>query len=366
MESEDLPWKTLSARSQLKTCAVAICKTPHPPETTLHRFPRDPTLRKAWKKACRRQDKFNVDTAVVCSRHFEAECFERDLRTEMLEKKKSRLLKHGSIPTLWLSPYCGEEGTQDVIAEGQAGTSTRQDRTEKRQRKNIAQHLIATTSSTSENEESPSLSSDRLHSPSPLSPVHEGEGGLLINPASFKTTSVQTETPTQDRQTQCDDQEKATLKRKIRALTIQLQREKQKKPGLKTASKKKIAREILLKSAWSAKQVDAFLEQKERSRWGPEDIVLGLTLRALSRKAYEFLRQKKMLPLPSLTTLQRYARKFDCAPGIQDKILQGTTKYKKAKNLNVCAQLLKNHLCISSQQFFNSSAYPQLHHLSNW
>ena len=41
--------------------------------------------------------------------------------------------------------------------------------------------------------------------------------------------------------------------------------------------------------------------------WGKEDICIALTLRQLRKKAYEYLRKSKMIPLPSVSFLKKQA-----------------------------------------------------------
>ena len=45
-------------------------------------------------------------------------------------------------------------------------------------------------------------------------------------------------------------------------------------------------------------------------------------LRTISRKAYEYLRRNKILPLPAVSTLRLWIKKFRCRPGIQASILK--------------------------------------------
>ena len=68
-------------------------------------FPKQHTLRKLWEIACCRADKLNADTARVCSKHFCADNYERNLKYELLNylpKGGKRLLKDDAIPTLFL------------------------------------------------------------------------------------------------------------------------------------------------------------------------------------------------------------------------------------------------------------------------
>lgn len=86
----------------VNTCAVAIC--PSLKDASYHRFPKNDSLQKFWVNCCRRKDQFNVQTAKVCSRHFNEEDFERDLQNELLGGKPRKILKENSVPSLFLYP----------------------------------------------------------------------------------------------------------------------------------------------------------------------------------------------------------------------------------------------------------------------
>lgn len=56
-----------------------------------HSFPKgknfvSQTILKKWIHCCKRADKFNPDTSVVCSVHFTENDYERDLQNELLGK----------------------------------------------------------------------------------------------------------------------------------------------------------------------------------------------------------------------------------------------------------------------------------------
>ncbi len=343
----DLPWKTLSIQSRRKTCAVAVCKTPHPPETSLHTFPKDPDLCKKWISACKRKDSFNVQSAIICSRHFSDTCFERDMRSELLEKKRGRILKAGSIPTLNLLP----------VSSIQPPTiSCRAQRFHKRIQKEVVKDLVqpaatAAAGGGAENDDDEGAA-DLPEGGGPPADVAEGgpahyeEGGGSADGAEgggsadickkgtvvveTKSTCTQVSPILQDKQVQCDaSEENRRLKMKIKVLQTQLAREKKKrKPAAKVslARHKKIANNFLKKTTLTRQQIKMYLSGTKKTHWQPEDIVLGITLRSLSRKSYEFLRRKKILPLPSLTTLRRYVKCFECKPGIQNNILHGKVR----------------------------------------
>lgn len=85
-----------------RACAVAVCKSTT--GLTVHRFPSDPQLRKAWIVACRRKDPFDPDKMRICESHFLPTDYERDLRNELLNLPLRKLLKPESIPTQNLLP----------------------------------------------------------------------------------------------------------------------------------------------------------------------------------------------------------------------------------------------------------------------
>ncbi len=116
-----------------RVCAVACCKAPFPPDVSFHRVPKKEPARKAWVNACKRKDKFNPDTSLICSQHFLPTDFDRDLQSELLHGKRRRKLKTGAIPTLLLLP-CAQT----------PAISERQQRADKRERKNLLQDVLST------------------------------------------------------------------------------------------------------------------------------------------------------------------------------------------------------------------------------
>jgi len=85
------------------TCDVADCKNVAVSGTPLsfHRFPRDICTRKAWIVKCKRGDKFNPLTARICSEHIKSDDYERDLMNELLNLPLRKILKKGSIPSIF-------------------------------------------------------------------------------------------------------------------------------------------------------------------------------------------------------------------------------------------------------------------------
>jgi hypothetical protein len=87
-----------------------------------------------------------------------------------------------------------------------------------------------------------------------------------------------------------------------------------KKPS--KALRKQIVTEVLA-PFFTDNQISCFLRGtwKRVKEWKQEDIGLALTLKLLSRKTYIFLRSKKILPLPGLSTLRNYFKDFQIPEG---------------------------------------------------
>ena len=77
-----------------------------------------------------------------------------------------------------------------------------------------------------------------------------------------------------------------------------------------------------LSKSFSSAQSRFIINKKTRVHWGIKDISQGLMLRTISRKAYEYLRKNKILPLPAVSTLRLWIKKFRCRPGLQTSILK--------------------------------------------
>ncbi len=278
-EGGDLPWKQLAQSTlQRKVCAVACCRPPFPPNVSFHRIPKVPSQRKAWIAACKRKDKkFNPSTSYVCSQHFKDEDMERDLKSELMNNEKRMKLKPGVVPSQKLLP---STQTQDAMTPRAA-------RAEKKKLQEIVQCSLADNSD-------------------------------LLDPVMDNIDLPGEESCSKEELLE----ENKALKERIMVLESELE-ETKKHPNLTEKDKVLIAKEIMYQTTWSKQQVDHFLDDKQRTRWSSKDIVLGLTIRGLSKKVYQYLRTKKLMPLPSLTTLRQHIRSFTCSPGIQESILEG-------------------------------------------
>lgn len=85
-------------------CAVAdwksVNKKSNDYEITFHRFPtKSRKLCQRWIHKCRRQDReLNPDNSRICSLHFTANDFERDLQGELLGIPLKKKLKQDAEP----------------------------------------------------------------------------------------------------------------------------------------------------------------------------------------------------------------------------------------------------------------------------
>ena len=66
-----------------------------------HCFPRDEALRSQWLAKISRADLVVSKNSRLCSEHFTPDCYERDLKAEILGLKSRSTLKPGAIPTVF-------------------------------------------------------------------------------------------------------------------------------------------------------------------------------------------------------------------------------------------------------------------------
>jgi len=99
----------------MPTCAIATCaqtgnSIKKSPEVSFHRFPKAKAAAKIWLQKCKRKDKVSLQTAVICSLHFNPEDFIDDKVNRMLNLKEVKRLKPGTIPSRHLPlQTCGSQ-----------------------------------------------------------------------------------------------------------------------------------------------------------------------------------------------------------------------------------------------------------------
>nr|XP_058953736.1 THAP domain-containing protein 3-like [Pocillopora verrucosa] len=96
-------------------CAVFGCNNDSRYTTGIsyHCFPSDKALRSQWLAKISQADLVVLKNSRLCSEHFTPDCYERDLKAEILGLKPRSTLKPGAIPTYIASitaqPSCGIE-----------------------------------------------------------------------------------------------------------------------------------------------------------------------------------------------------------------------------------------------------------------
>ena len=103
-----------------KRCVAAGCSNTHRDGVSLHKFPKDASLRQQWVRQVQRTRadwKEPSEHSVVCSAHFAEPCFEPDsaLASAMGLEKRKKKLKPDTVPTLFDRPSVAG-GTEEASA----------------------------------------------------------------------------------------------------------------------------------------------------------------------------------------------------------------------------------------------------------
>ena len=99
----------VSIQSRCGTVIMVHCCVPgcinHSSKTSnisYHRIPSDKALRKAWLAMIRRDNLPPLKNCYVCSEHFTDDCFESDLKAQLMtELMVKRCLKRDAIPSVF-------------------------------------------------------------------------------------------------------------------------------------------------------------------------------------------------------------------------------------------------------------------------
>ncbi len=80
----------------MPSCAIATCKNVKNsvlscPGIIFHRFPKESQTRKQWISRCFRKDRFNPDTARICSEHFLPSDYQNDRPSKITQLNKSAI-----------------------------------------------------------------------------------------------------------------------------------------------------------------------------------------------------------------------------------------------------------------------------------
>jgi hypothetical protein len=73
-------------------------------KVSFYSFPKDESLRQQLVHLCKRKDKLNLATAIICSDHFKEEELHSDLKHKLLQysPRKGHKVRPGALPSLKL------------------------------------------------------------------------------------------------------------------------------------------------------------------------------------------------------------------------------------------------------------------------
>ncbi|CAL8075655.1 unnamed protein product [Orchesella dallaii] len=288
----------------MPSCAVATCKnTSRTKKSALPNRPRFHKFRKGllgqrWKYLCKRNDKFNLDNAVVCSDHFIEDNYERNLKAELLGIAVSRKLKDDAEPSLYM-PH------KDVPAY-----SERQGLVKKRRHHELVQEIMLEGSS---DQVVPCLRSGSQIEETTEAKLNCSNNTDLLEFLEWKRRFK-------------DEKRKATISEKkilnhkstVRRLNSTIQQLKRQVSTLSEVKEAREKNEQSISKTFSSKQLEKL--KGKNVRWELEDIVKALALLSMSRRAYRVVRSWN-IPLPSERTINRWLHKFQLYPGLISPVL---------------------------------------------
>ena len=126
--------------TMVKRCLVQFCGNTSKTGHSVHKFPKDPSLRRQWVKFVQvKRANFSEpsENSVICGSHFSSESFERCLMNEM-GLKKQRLLVPGAVPTIQPETPVNSDARKRAVDSEQQTTSS----SEKKPRTSKAVHKL--------------------------------------------------------------------------------------------------------------------------------------------------------------------------------------------------------------------------------
>eukprot|EP00096_Caligus_rogercresseyi_P006784 TRINITY_DN2362_c0_g1_i7.p1 TRINITY_DN2362_c0_g1~~TRINITY_DN2362_c0_g1_i7.p1 ORF type:complete len:279 (+),score=3.13 TRINITY_DN2362_c0_g1_i7:279-1115(+) len=270
-----------------KCCAVSTCT--NPVGVSYHRFPQNVIERKEWIKRCKRDDAFNPDTSRVCECHFPPEAYEQDRINELLGHPTVKRLKKGSYPSINIPCYKVDEDTPpSKIA-----------RVEKIQNEEIEALLWIKI-------EEGSLEPENGSSSEPQEPVSDPKE-LTLPPQSDLFWKQKFNRLQSDHEKLLHSLKEA--RQDIRAAKKEIRK-------LKSKRFNNTMIKDMLSKIHSASKVKKLINPSSVhcKSYKKEDVTTALVLRSISNRAFEYLRSKNILPLPSRRTQERWLRDFSVTP----------------------------------------------------
>lgn len=299
-------------------CAVANCSNDsrHTHEVIYHCFPKDVLLAKEWETKCHRQDQVNIKCARICSDHFESVTdYEDDMKNRLLGLKERKILKKNAVPSL------------NIPSSKVASDSNRDDRYQKRNIRKAALNHLQTLSPKKSRLEPSTGSSEYVNI------VQESEETSVVSEVHcLKCDERKTQIDLLNKKVNILEGNVKTLQSNNKLLKNKVRRLMRKKVTVPLRTKTDHKSRIIsnkcctflrnMTNIFTENQIRAVISQKKKMIWSSEDISRAIAIRAISRKSFDFWRERIGIPLPSPATLKRWCSGFQCRPGILHNVLQ--------------------------------------------
>lgn len=299
------------------SCAVATCTNTHKKTkergVIYHVFPKnDDDMVQEWIVKCKRADKFKAETARICSDHFQALDYQDDMKNRLLGFPERKILKPTAVPSLNLP--CGKSNSLlDTVRD--------QRRSKRCIRRDVLDRITELSPKKLRLEKDVSNKIEHSENERPMKCISCSELENVNKILSDRVAMLEKEI--------CNL--KMKNKRSLRILRNRKQGLKNNRAAVSLIGKKLskanlkmkelLQMEMTLQKIFTPSQLEMMSTQKRKKKWTEEDISRGIVTRAISRKAYDFWRNKIGIPLPSASTLKRWCAKFPCYPGILHNVL---------------------------------------------
>lgn len=252
-------------------CAVTGClsysRKTKGSDIIYHTFPKDIQIQKAWITKCHRKDHFNVTTSTVCSLHFTADDYLRDLRAELLKQPRKKILKPDAVPSVNLAG-----SVPSVSGHSSAGDSVSANRTDRLQArttiKSALEHLANVSPKKRKIDQTTATDECEIDS------KHTSELKKRIEELEYRNSRLTAMCANLKYSEKC-------LKLKVKACVKKIKHQQR-------SQKKQVQEKVtdILGKLFSRTQINCLLSGKKRAKWQREDICKAVTLRAVSRKCY--------------------------------------------------------------------------------
>lgn len=251
-------------------------------------FPKHPMFLQQWIGACWRPDVIDVNTAQICSIHFDNSCYSHEYKMDYLGNY-TKMLKFDSVPTLYLPnprPVTIKSGTQNFNTEQVNVNDV----------KEIVVYQVATnnfvkveTQDLKEDEKYNILSKQQLED------VIRENDRLKQNIEEFKVSI------------NLHKEKIKTEQQAIKKLDEEIKKMSSYNDFLQRTSMSLADQKNILSKVFSESQIK-ILSGKKKIYWSNDDMAMGYTIRHLSNKrCYMYLSKNLNIPLPALSSIKRWS-----------------------------------------------------------